>query len=50
MGAELTLVYAPRSHHREDHVDDTLQRVVPQERNTGFEVAGEFGTLKIGGF
>jgi hypothetical protein len=30
--------------------NDTLQRVVPQEGHAGFEVAGEFGTLKIGGF
>ncbi|MBB6017152.1 hypothetical protein ACFP9V_23170 [Deinococcus radiopugnans] len=28
----------------------TLQRVVAQERDAGFEVVGQFGTLEIGGF
>ena len=50
MSAQVTLIHAPRGHHREDHVHDTLQRVVAQEGHAGFEVAGEFGTLEIGGF
>ncbi|MDK2014793.1 hypothetical protein, partial [Deinococcus sp. 43] len=31
-------------------VHDTLQRVVAQEGHAGFEMAGEFSTLEIGGF
>ena len=50
MGAELTLIHAPRGHHRENDVHDTLQRVVAQEWSAGFEVTGQFGTLEIGGF
>ncbi len=48
--AEVTLVHAPGRHQSEDDVHDTLQRVMAEERNAGFEVAGEFGTLEIGGF
>ena len=50
VGAQVTLVHAPRGYHREDHVHDTLQRVVAQEGHAGFEMAGEFSTLEIGGF
>lgn len=50
MGAEVTLIHTPGRHHRENDVHDTLQRILAQECSAGFEVTGEFGTLKIGGF
>ena len=50
VGAQVTLIHASGRHHREDHVHDTLQRVVAQERHAGFEVAGEFSTLETFGF
>jgi hypothetical protein len=50
VGAQVTVIHAPCGDHRQDDVHDTLQRVVAQEWSAGFEVAGEFGTLKVGGF
>ncbi|WP_229723773.1 hypothetical protein, partial [Deinococcus aerolatus] len=50
VGAQVTLIYASGRDHGEDEIDDTLQRVVAEERHASFEVAGQFGTLKIGGF
>ena len=50
MGAQVTVIHAPCGDHRQDDVHDTLQRVVAQEWSAGFEVAGEFSTLEIGGF
>nr|WP_234305388.1 hypothetical protein [Deinococcus ficus] len=50
VGAQVTVIHAPCGDHREDHVDDTLQRVVAQEGHAGFEVTGEFGTLETFGF
>ncbi|WP_199805843.1 hypothetical protein [Deinococcus ficus] len=44
------MIHAPRGHHRQDDVHDTLQRVVAQEWSAGFEVAGEFSTLETFGF
>lgn len=48
--AKSALFHTLRGDHREYDVHDTLQRVVPEESNTGFEVIGELGTLEIGGF
>ncbi|MDP9766305.1 hypothetical protein QO006_003770 [Deinococcus enclensis] len=50
VSAEVTLIHAPRGHHRENDVHDTLQRVVAQEWSAGFEVTGQFGTLETFGF
>jgi hypothetical protein len=50
VGAQVTVIHAPCGDHRQDDVHDTLQRVVAQEWSAGFEVAGEFSTLEIGGF
>ncbi len=35
--------------HRQDKVDDTLERVDSQEGHASFEVFGQFGTLGASG-
>ncbi|WP_170213796.1 hypothetical protein [Deinococcus radiopugnans] len=50
MSTQVTLIHAPGRDHREDDVHDTLQRVVAQEKDAGFEVAGQFAPLEVGGF
>ncbi len=47
---EVSVVDTLRGDHRQDEVDDALERVHPQEGHAGFEMLGEFGSLSAGGF
>ncbi|GGR39436.1 hypothetical protein GCM10008957_55370 [Deinococcus ruber] len=47
---EISMVDALCGDQGQDEINHALQGVDPQERHVGFEVIGEFGTLRAGGF
>lgn len=50
VGTEISVVDALCGDHREDKIDDALEGVNTEERDAGFEMGGEFGSLPVGGF
>jgi hypothetical protein len=50
VGTEISVVDALCGDHREDEINDALEGVNTEERDAGFEMGGEFGSLSVGGF
>ncbi|CAM2974610.1 hypothetical protein DERA104750_09790 [Deinococcus radiodurans] len=50
MGTQVVMIDAPRGNHRQEDIDEPLERVDAEVTGVRFEVPGEYGSLLSSGF